>query len=163
MIRKHNCNEWIVHVSFKLNGFLSCAITLIHLFFCSRNFYCKMGKKDKTEQSLFTKEEEQLLSDFSRNVSTKSSALFYGSAFMVSSLPICKYLLPGFVNFIENDLLSPSSFTGLYWRIHMIDMMPALIWFILVTSGSTYLIAFAYKNTKFILKHKVCVHYFLLI
>jgi len=48
-----------------------------------------MGKKDKTE-SLFTKEEEQLLSDFSRNVSTKSSALFYGSALMVSILPICK-------------------------------------------------------------------------
>lgn len=46
-------------------------------------------------------------------------------------------------------------FTGLYWRIHMIEMMPALVWFILVTLGSTYLIAFAYKNTKFILKHKV--------
>lgn len=46
-------------------------------------------------------------------------------------------------------------FTGLYWRIHMIEMMPALVWFVLVTLGSTYLIAFAYKNTKFILKHKV--------
>lgn len=51
------------------------------------------------------------------------------------------------------------SFSGLYWRIHMIDMMPAFIWFILVTLGSTYLIAFAYKNTKFILKHKVCTLY----
>jgi len=39
----------------------------------------------------------------------------------------------------------------------MIEMTPALLWFILVTLGSTYLIAFAYKNTKFILKHKVCV------
>jgi len=39
----------------------------------------------------------------------------------------------------------------------MIEMMPALVWFILVTLGSTYLISFAYKNTKFILKHKVCV------
>lgn len=37
-----------------------------------------------------TKEEELLLQDFSRNVSTKSSALFYGNAFIVSVIPICK-------------------------------------------------------------------------
>ncbi|CAH1709592.1 unnamed protein product [Aphis gossypii] len=92
-----------------------------------------MVKKEKFEP-LFTKEEEQLLSDFSRNVTTKSLALFYGSAFMVSALPI-----------------------WLYWRIHMIEMMPALVWFILVTLGSTYLISFAYKNTKFILKHKIAI------
>lgn len=54
-------------------------------------FSAIMGKKDKGTESLFTKEEEQLLSDFSRNVSTKSSALFYGSAFMVSALPICEF------------------------------------------------------------------------
>lgn len=42
----------------------------------------------------FTKEEELLLNDFSRNVSTKSSALFYGNAFIVSAIPICKYNLP---------------------------------------------------------------------
>lgn len=41
----------------------------------------------------FTKEEELLLQDFSRNVSTKSSALFYGNAFIVSVIPICEYLL----------------------------------------------------------------------
>ncbi|XP_023241679.1 translocon-associated protein subunit gamma-like [Centruroides sculpturatus] len=35
-----------------------------------------------------TKEEELLLQDFSRNVSTKSSALFYGNAFIVSAIPI---------------------------------------------------------------------------
>lgn len=39
----------------------------------------------------FTKEEELLLQDFSRNVSTKSSALFYGNAFIVSAIPICEY------------------------------------------------------------------------
>ena len=39
-----------------------------------------------------TKEEELLLQDFSRNVTTKSSALFYGNAFIVSAVPICKYL-----------------------------------------------------------------------
>lgn len=38
----------------------------------------------------FTKEEELLLNDFSRNVSTKSSALFYGNAFIVSAVPICE-------------------------------------------------------------------------
>ena len=40
----------------------------------------------------FSNEEELLLQDFSRNVSTKSSALFYGNAFIVSAIPICKYL-----------------------------------------------------------------------
>lgn len=38
-----------------------------------------------------TKKEELLLQDFSRNVSTKSSALFYGNAFIVSAIPICKF------------------------------------------------------------------------
>lgn len=40
--------------------------------------------------SLFTKEEELLLQDFNRNVSTGSNMLFYGSAAIVSALPICK-------------------------------------------------------------------------
>ncbi|KMQ88864.1 translocon-associated protein subunit gamma-like protein [Lasius niger] len=62
----------------------------------------------------FTKEEELLLQDFSRNVSTKSSALFYGNAFIVSAIPI-------------------------------------------FTLASTYALALAYKNTKFILKHKIAV------
>lgn len=48
------------------------------------------SKKDKAQKSL-TKEEELLLQDFSRNVSTKSSALFYGNALIVSAIPICKY------------------------------------------------------------------------
>lgn len=51
------------------------------------------GKANKA----FTKEEELLLQDFSRNVSTKSSALFYGNAFIVSAIPICKYYLPPFL------------------------------------------------------------------
>ncbi len=36
-----------------------------------------------------TKEEELLLKDASRNVSTKSSALFYGNAAIVAAIPIC--------------------------------------------------------------------------
>lgn len=47
-------------------------------------------KQPKVQSSGFTKEEELLLQDFSRNVSTKSSALFYGNAFIVSAVPICK-------------------------------------------------------------------------
>lgn len=51
----------------------------------------KTAKTTITPSSGFTKEEQLLLNDFSRNVSTKSSALFYGNAFIVSALPICKY------------------------------------------------------------------------
>ncbi|XP_034249325.1 translocon-associated protein subunit gamma [Thrips palmi] len=86
------------------------------------------------KKQAFTREEELLLQDFSRNVSTKSSALFYGNAFIVSAIPI-----------------------WLFWRIHMIDLYASLISFVVVTIVSTYLVAFAYKNTKFILKHKVAV------
>ncbi|CAH1393918.1 unnamed protein product [Nezara viridula] len=83
---------------------------------------------------IFTKEEELLLQDFSRNVSTKSSALFYGNAFIVSAIPI-----------------------WLFWRIHMIDVYSSVLAFVVVTLLNTYLVAFAYKNTKFILKHKIAV------
>ena len=37
----------------------------------------------------FTKEEELLLQNFSRTETTKSTALFYGNAFIVSAIPIC--------------------------------------------------------------------------
>uniref|UniRef100_A0A1B6MQ12 Translocon-associated protein subunit gamma n=1 Tax=Graphocephala atropunctata TaxID=36148 RepID=A0A1B6MQ12_9HEMI len=90
-----------------------------------------MSSKSK---AMFTKEEELLIQDFSRNVSTKSSALFYGNAFIVSAIPI-----------------------WLFWRIHMIDLYTSFLSFIVVTFGSTYLVALAYKNTKFVLKHKVAV------
>ena len=38
-----------------------------------------------------TKEEELLLQDFGRNVSTKSSVLFYCNALIVSAVPLCKW------------------------------------------------------------------------
>jgi len=86
------------------------------------------------KQKAFTKEEELLLQDFSRNVSTKSSALFYGNAIIVSAIPI-----------------------WLFWRIHMMDLISSSILFAVVTVVSTYLVALAYRNTKFVLKHKVAV------
>lgn len=88
----------------------------------------------KSQNKGFTKEEELLLQDFSRNVSTKSSALFYGNALIVSAVPI-----------------------WLFWRIHMIDIYSSLILFVVVTAISTYLLAMAYRNTKFTLKHKIAV------
>ncbi|KAJ8985856.1 hypothetical protein NQ317_006228 [Molorchus minor] len=88
----------------------------------------------KAQNKGFTKEEELLLQDFSRNVSTKSSALFYGNALIVSAIPI-----------------------WLFWRIHMIDVYASLIIFALITALSTYLLAMAYRNTKFSLKHKIAV------
>jgi translocon-associated protein subunit gamma len=86
----------------------------------------------KTKQ--FTREEELLLQDFSRNVSTKSNALFYGNAFIVSAIPI-----------------------WLFWRIHLMDIITSSPIFLVVTLASTWLMAFAYRNTKFSLKHKVAV------
>ncbi|CAG9828167.1 unnamed protein product [Diabrotica balteata] len=88
----------------------------------------------KAQNKGFTKEEELLLQDFSRNVSTKSSALFYGNALIVSAVPI-----------------------WLFWRIHMIDIYSSLILFAVITAISTYLLAMAYRNTKFTLKHKIAV------
>merc|ERR1712179_207337 len=96
-------------------------------------FSCKMATKSSKQKSL-TKEEELLLQDFSRNVSTKSSALFYGNALIVSAIPI-----------------------WLFWRIHQMDLYQSAIIFVLGTIVSTYLVAMAYKNVKFILKHKVAV------
>merc|ERR1711982_150839 len=81
-----------------------------------------------------SREEELLLEGFSKNVSTKSSALFYGNAFIVSAIPV-----------------------WLYWRVHSIDIASYAVIFAIGTLVSTWLLAFAYKNTKHILKHKVAL------
>ena len=54
-------------------------------FFRANSFKMAGGKK-------LTKEDEILLQNFSRTVSTKSSALFYANAFFVSAIPLCKYI-----------------------------------------------------------------------
>lgn len=41
----------------------------------------------------FTKEEELLLQDFSRNISKKASLVFYCNAFIASAIPICECLV----------------------------------------------------------------------
>ena len=82
----------------------------------------------------FSKEEELLLQDFSKNVSTKSSALFYGNALIVSAVPI-----------------------WLFWRLHQMDVVSSSPLFALVTLVSTWLVAFAYRNTKHLLRDKIAV------
>jgi len=52
-------------------------------------------KKDNTSNGSggsgkMTKEEERLLLENTRQVTGTASALFYGNAFIVSALPICK-------------------------------------------------------------------------
>ena len=47
--------------------------------------------------------------------------------------------------------------SGLYWRIHQMELLPSLIFFVVFTALSTYLMSMAYRNTKFTLKHKVAI------
>uniref|UniRef100_A0A663MDS8 Translocon-associated protein subunit gamma n=1 Tax=Athene cunicularia TaxID=194338 RepID=A0A663MDS8_ATHCN len=44
---------------------------------------------------------------------------------------------------------------GLYWRIWHMDLVQSAVLYSVMTLISTYLVAFAYKNVKFVLKHKV--------
>lgn len=82
-----------------------------------------------------TKEEELLLQDFSRDVSKKSSLLFYGNAVLVSLLPLY-----------------------LFTRIHLMELnlsLTTLLLLAIVSGTSTWLISSAYKDNKFVLKHKI--------
>lgn len=45
--------------------------------------------------------------------------------------------------------------SGLYWRIWHMDLIQSAVLYSVMTLVSTYLVAFAYKNVKFVLKHKV--------
>jgi hypothetical protein len=56
-----------------------------------------MSSKESTSASKapkqLSKEEELLLQDYSRSVTTKSYALFYSNAFIVAAVPICKQFI----------------------------------------------------------------------
>lgn len=121
-------------------------------------------KKQNRMQSSsgFTKEEELLLQDFSRNVSTKSSAIFYGNAFIVSATPICKSqtLLrsPWFNEVFPSQMMLVACLRlGLFWRIHNMDLLSSGVFFLVMTGLSTYLMAMAYKNIKYQIKYKIAV------
>lgn len=59
--------------------------------------------------------------------------------------------------FLTSENLICSFVSGVYWRIHSIELFSALIFFVAITGLSTYLMAMAYRNTKFALKHKVAL------
>merc|ERR1712183_860288 len=61
---------------------------------------CHHSNKMANGKNKLTQEEEVLLQDFSRTVSKKSQALFYGNALMVSLLPL-----------------------WLFWKVHLMDPM----------------------------------------
>ena len=44
--------------------------------------------------------------------------------------------------------------SGLFWKIHLMDPYTYAPLFVVGTLIATYLVSFAYKNTKFTLKHK---------
>jgi translocon-associated protein subunit gamma len=64
----------------------------------------------------------------------QSSALFYGNALIVSAIPV-----------------------WLFWRVHSMDPVTSAPLFAAVTLVCTWLVSFAYRNTKHLLKHKVAV------
>ncbi|KAJ8787157.1 hypothetical protein J1605_000500 [Eschrichtius robustus] len=114
----------------------------------------KGGSKQQSEEDL-------LLQDFSRNLSAKSSALFFGNAFIVSAIPICERLERGGRGGrrrvgLGGDVAGPGGpARRLYWRIWHMDLIQSAVLYSVMTLVSTYLVAFAYKNVKFVLKHKV--------
>ena len=72
--------------------------------------------------------------------------LFIIYLLFISVLNLC-----GFVTCI---LMYSYIFSGLFWRIHQMEPMQSAVWFVVMTIVSTWLVAFAYKNVKFVLKHK---------
>ncbi|XP_007464861.1 PREDICTED: translocon-associated protein subunit gamma-like [Lipotes vexillifer] len=92
---------------------------------CGSTTAPKGGSKQQSEEDL-------LLQDFSHNLLAKSLVHFFGNAFIVSAIPI-----------------------WLYWRIWHMDLIQSAVLYSVMTLVSTYLVAFVYKNVKFVLKHKV--------
>ena len=63
-----------------------------------------------------TKEEERLLLESSRQVTRTTSALFYGNAFIVSALPLCKRKI------IDKTLYRTQSFGYCVWYCNVIHL-----------------------------------------
>ncbi|MCP9262116.1 Translocon-associated protein subunit gamma [Dirofilaria immitis] len=81
-----------------------------------------------------SKEDELLLKDFSAAVSAKGNALFYGNSTVIAIAPL--YLFHG---------------------IHQMEIADSWIVWLISSLTASYLISFAYKNIKNILKHKIVV------
>ena len=68
--------------------------------------------------------------------------------------PVCRRACP---QLIHKDINTYSClfFVGLFWKVHLMDPMTYAALFTGGTLVAAYLVAFAYKNTKFTLKHKI--------
>lgn len=84
------------------------------------------------KSSEFTEDEKMLLADFGRGLTRKSSAIFYFHSLVVSALPL-----------------------WLFTQIQQMDIVENAILFGVGTVVSLFLVAYAYKNNKFMLKHKI--------
>lgn len=59
-----------------------------------------------------------------------------------------------FTALIISPIVIDFIFPGLFWRIWHMDLVQSAVLYAVMTLVSTYLVAFAYKNVKFVLKHK---------
>jgi len=87
------------------------------------------GKRQQAENA---DDIDVILNDFGRNLSGVSGIVFYGMALIVASVPL-----------------------WLYWRIHLMDPLESYIPWAVMSLVSAFLIAKAYTNTKFVIKHRV--------
>jgi len=76
--------------------------------------------------------EDELLQQFSNNVTARNSATFYGNAAIVALLPI-----------------------WLFYRIQQLDLVSNAILFTAVSAVATYLLAMAYARVQYVTKHKL--------
>ncbi|CAH8873315.1 unnamed protein product [Trichobilharzia szidati] len=81
-----------------------------------------------------TKEDEQLLEEYSQAASKNSDKLVYVNAFTISLIPI-----------------------WLFWRIHKMPLIANSFLYAVVTVASAFLMSLAYKNSKTPLMERIAV------
>ena len=79
-----------------------------------------------------TKEEETLLSSYSATSSTKGTIFFYFNALLISLAPLY-----------------------LFYGVHQMEVYDSLAVFVLSAGGTAYLLQYACKNQKRLLKHQL--------
>jgi len=81
-----------------------------------------------SNQKSAARDEDLLLQDFSRNVTTKSWALFIGNAAVVSAIPLCKSIESMF-SYAQNNrfILQGSSGVSIKWILQPILFILLLV------------------------------------
>jgi uncharacterized membrane protein len=72
-------------------------------------------------------DEDLLLQDFSRNVTTKSWALFSGNAAVVSAIPLCKFFKKKSFYLINSSVFQGSFGVFIKWIFHHISSISSLV------------------------------------